>query len=109
MPNFYKIIIILSIISLILPTFSFAQEKLTAPETEEEFKEIGRRFWEFFPKVFKAIWQEAVSLWQKMWKWVKKAWNSYIFPFFQNILQKIFIFFRGIVNIILERFKEVME
>lgn len=104
-----KLIIILLIISLISPTFSFAQEKLTAPETEEEFKEIGRRFWEFFPRVLKAVWQEAVSLCQKMWKWVREIWDSYIFPFLKNIWQKICNFFLRVWTNIRERFKEVME
>jgi len=106
-----KLIIIFLIISLISPSFSFAQENeaLKAPGSQEELKEFGRKFLEAIPKALKAAWQEVVNIWREIWKWVKNIWDSYIFPFFQNIWQKISNFFLRIWASILERFKELMK
>jgi hypothetical protein len=107
MSSFYKIIIIFSIISLILPNFTFAQENQTlkAPESTAELRELGKKFLELFPKAIKGAWQAAVEIWQEMWNFVKKAWNSYIFPWLQNIWGKIWNFFE---TSIFERFKKLI-
>jgi len=107
MLNFYKIIIILSIIGLILLNFTFAQENKTlkAPESSVELKKWGGKFLELFPKTIKGAWQAAVETWQEMWNWLKNVWNSYIFPWLQNIWQKIWDFLK---TFILERFKKLI-
>ncbi|MBZ9569437.1 hypothetical protein KJA16_00760 [Patescibacteria group bacterium] len=91
-----KLVIILLIFGLILPSFSFAQEDqpVKAPESSAELKEIGKKILEFFPMALKGAWQEVLKIWQGIWKWFKNLWDSYIFPFFQNIWQKISDFFR---------------
>ena len=86
-----KLVIILLIITLISPSFSFAQEdqSLKAPESQEELGELGKKFLGFFPKALKGTWQEAVKIWRGMWGWFKSLWDSYIFPWFKSIWQKI--------------------
>lgn len=69
---FYKTIIILSIIGLLLPSFSFAQ--VEQPETLEEAKEMGEKALEVskkeLPGILEKIWEEDVlPLWEKMYNW----------------------------------------
>lgn len=98
-----KLIIILLIIGLVLPLFSLAQN---LPENLEDFRGIGKRIWEGFISGIKNAWQSALEIWQKMWEWFKNFWNSYIFPFFQSIWQRILDFFQSNV---LEKFKRIMQ
>ena len=80
----YKIIIILSIVSLILPSFGFIQaqnQTITAPETMEEAKEMGERVGEEIkekmPGILERLWQERVlPVWQKM----ADFWEFNIWP-----------------------------
>ncbi len=82
-----KTIIIFAIVGLLLPNFSFTQEKvLQLPETLEEAKEIGEKAFGItkkeLPGILKRIWKEEVlPIWQKMDDWFKaniwpkiKAW-----------------------------------
>ena len=96
MTNITKSIITLLIISLILPSFSFAQEDqlFEKPGGLEQFKKFGKKILEIFPKALKGAWQEALEIWRKMADWIKNFWNSYIFSWLQNIWRKISDFFR---------------
>jgi len=90
-----KIIInFLVILGLILPCFSFAQKEVTSPpETLEEVKTIGMKALKLLPETLRGIWQEALDIWQIMGKKAKNFSDSYIWPWFQNIWQKIQSFF----------------
>lgn len=119
-----KLITILLIIGLILsplanlafggPNVSFAKEDKTleAPESMAELKDIGKKFLESFPKALGAAWQATIDIWREIANFIKNLWNSYIFPWFQNIWQKICSFFRKeigkrrVVIEIKEEFKE---
>jgi len=85
-----KIIPILVIFGLFLPSFSFAQvsPEIKIPETLEELKIAGLRTLKLLPEFLKSIWQEFLGFCQKIWNWYKKIWNSYIYPFFYNLWQK---------------------
>lgn len=85
----------MSIIGLILPSFSFAQgQTLSPPETTEEAKKIGERFIiesiENLPKMARESWRtDVLPVWQKMWDYFKGFWNLYfaqrVESFWQNI------------------------
>jgi len=117
MTNIAKSIIILLIIILIAPSFSFAQEDqlLEKSESLEEFKKSDKKFLEFFPKAIKGAWQEALKVWRKIADWIKNIWDSYIFPWIQGVWQKISDFFkkevweRKLITEIEEEFKVVEE
>jgi predicted PurR-regulated permease PerM len=94
-----KIIIILLIISLILPSFSFGQK---LPENWEDFQKIGQGLWDKFWQGLRNAWEEAIKIWKKVIGWIVNIWNSYIFPFLKFIWQKIWNFFLKIINLILE-------
>jgi len=86
-----KIIInFLVILGLILPCFSFAQKEVTSPpETLEEVKTIGMKALKLLPETLRGIWQSALDVWLIMGKKAKNFSDSYIWPWFQNIWQKI--------------------
>jgi len=100
-----KLIVILLIIGLILPSFGSIHSPQVAraqklPENFEDInsvrdlslngvKGIGERMWENFLSALKGAWEKALQIWQKMWDWFKNIWKSYIFPFFEFIWQKI--------------------
>jgi phage-related protein len=98
-----KLIIILLIIGLILPSFSFAQK---LPETWEDFKGIGKRIGDNILGALKGAWEKAVEIWKKMIDWIENIWKSYIFPFFESIWRKIWNFF---LEKILEKIKGLMK
>jgi len=94
----YKTIIILSIIGfLTLPNFSSATEQIPqieTPETFEEAEEMGKGFLketkERLPRILEKIWEEEViPVWKKMYEKWRNWWNSYIYPWLQNVWQKI--------------------
>jgi hypothetical protein len=74
-----KVIAILILAGLLLPSFSFAQEQvppIKAPETIEEVKEMGEKALEVgekeLPGIIERIWKEEVlPIWQKMYDWFK--------------------------------------
>jgi hypothetical protein len=94
----YKLIITLSIIGLVLPNFSLAQEevpvpKIKAPETIEEAKEFGKKFFqkvqEQLPGILKNLWKERVlATWKKMYQIWSDWWDCYLQPRIRNIWQK---------------------
>jgi len=80
----YKTIIIFAIVGLILPIFSFAQ--IDTGKIKEEAPGILEGWWNsirtFFVKAKDVFWgalikawQGAISLWQKMWLWIKTCGN----------------------------------
>lgn len=79
----YRIIIILSIVGLILPNFSLAQEEFSAamPQTVGEAKDLMTTILAKLPEAVKGVWkEEALPLWQKMWEWARPVvepwWNK---------------------------------
>lgn len=91
----HQFIIILSIIALILPSFSFAQvnERVQPPETLKDVQELFQKATRpFFEGVLKA-WQKALSTWQKMVDFFKNIWRLKVKPSFQNIWEKVFSLF----------------
>ena len=70
-----KIIPILVIFGILLPSFSFAQQPpIKAPETLEEVKEMGEKALEVskkeLPGILERIWKEEVlPIWQRMYDW----------------------------------------
>lgn len=76
-------IISLSLVVLLLPNFSFAQEEFGAatPQTVGEAKDFITTILAKLPEAVKRIWQEeALPLWQRMWEWLKPFiepwWNK---------------------------------
>jgi len=95
MKNFSKIIIILSIFSLILPNFSFVfaqveMKTVKMPESIKEAKEMGKGFLGGLPNIFKEIWQEGSRIGIRMYQKALNIWDTYIFPWLDKyVLQKI--------------------
>lgn len=86
-----RIIIILLIFSLFLPTFAFVQgdnQVFGPPQTLEGLKTLGPRALKFLLETLKGIGQEFLGFLQKIGNWLKNIWNSYLYPFFYNIWQK---------------------
>ena len=79
-----KSILFLILIGFLLPNFGLAQVSETAgpPQTFGEIKTMGLKALKFFPDILKKIWQETTG-------WLKKIWQSYIYPFLHKIWQKI--------------------
>jgi len=96
-------LILIVILGLILPIFSFAQittEKMEekAPGILEGWWNSIKIFWGKFKDVFigalKKAWQSAVRIWKKMWEWFKNIWNKYISSKIHWLWEKILSFFR---------------
>ena len=100
-----KFLIILLIICLVWPNFTFSQKM---PENFEDFKEIGQGLWDRFIQGVKDSWGEAVKIWQKVIGWLGDIWNSYIFPFLKFIWQKIWDFFLKILKTIWEKIIKIV-
>ncbi len=106
--SLYKIIIILSISGLILPNLCLGETSGTAgpPKTLEELKETGLKVLRFLPDILKKGWEATIY-------WLKKIWQSYIYPFFHKIWQKIDSLFGKEIEqrkpIIKEEFKKETE
>jgi len=85
-----KIIPILIIAGVLLPSFSFAQnQELKQPETFEEVQEIGERAVEIgkreLPGILEQTWKEEIlPIWQKMYDWFK----TNIWPKIENWFKK---------------------
>lgn len=101
-----KLLIILLIIYLILPSFVFGQN---LPENWEDFKGIGGRILDRIWQNIKGAWEEAVKFWKRIWDWIVNIFKSYIFPFFKFIWQKISDFFIKIGKWIWEKIKELIR
>jgi len=77
-------LLIISFLLIIISPLVLAQ----APETLEEAKEMGEKMLWGFPEALKGPWQEALGIWGRMADWFKNIWDSYIYPWFWNILGK---------------------
>ena len=76
--GFRKALIVLLIFSLILPSFSFAQE---APQTLDEAKAIRLNILRDLPGAVKRIWnEEGQAIMLKTWQKVKELFITYIWP-----------------------------
>jgi len=106
--SLYKIIIILSITGLILPSFCLGQTIGTAgpPQTVEGLKLTLWNAVKFFPETAKKVEGEVLS-------WLKNIWKSYFYPFLHKIWQKIDSLFGKEIEqrkpIIKEEFKKETE
>ncbi len=88
-------LIMLVILGLILPSFSFAQPApISPPETLDQAKQMGGKALEVskkeLPGILEKIWKEEIlPLWQKMYDWFKKTvWQPYLEPVFKKELEK---------------------
>ena len=111
-----KAITILILFGLLLPSFYFVQAANQSPKPPQTLKEaeiVGGKILKLLPETLKEIWQEALEIWQAIKKRVKNFCDSYIWPWFQNIWQKIqFSFGKEIKEkkpIIEEEFKKEKE
>ncbi len=106
-----RIIIILVIFGFLFPSFAFLQnQSVKSPETLEEAKEMGEEALGTAQKklsgILERIWKEEVlPFWGKMWDGARGWWNSSIFPWLQNIWQKIL----GLLGKEVEKRKPVIE
>ncbi len=93
MKNLSKIIIILIIAGVVLPSFSFAVEEMKTvkiPETIDEAKQMGLNLLPLMPGFLQSTWQEALTVWKWCFKKAESLWISYIAPSFNKyILPKI--------------------
>lgn len=73
-----RFIIILSIIGILIPSFSFAQ--LTeAPKTLDDAKGVSLDILGKLPDAIKKVWNnEAWPFILKMWTWAKDVWDKYL-------------------------------
>ena len=102
-----KSILFLIITGCLLPFFSFAQiHSAGPPQSLEELKTAGLRALKFIPETSEKICQETTG-------WLKKIWQSYIYPFLHKIWQKIDSLFGKEIEqrkpIIKEEFKKETE
>lgn len=67
---------VICIVALILPGFCFAQD-IIQPGISEKIGE-----W------LSSLWQETLKICQNIVDWAKNIWDSYIYPWFQDICQK---------------------
>lgn len=103
----YRILIILAIIGLILPSFSSAQEQEVKqypkmPETFDEIWTFLKKIIEPLPRAVGKVWQETVGIWQRMADWFIGIWNFKIWPKVDWVWQKI----SGIFSKEMEKRKE---
>ncbi len=109
MHKLYKTILILSIIGLILPCFSFAQPTTTenefqkAPNTLEEAKSFIINLITALPQGLKESWQKAQKIWQETWiNW----WKSYIEPCVSRTKNWIKNFWQNTTPIVEQEFEK---
>ncbi len=77
-------------LGLILPFFTSAQisPEVKLPGTFEEIKDAGLKALGFIPELLKGIWDGFSGFCLKVWNFFKNIWNSYIFPFLDNLWRK---------------------
>ncbi len=86
-----KIITILILFGLLLPSFSFAQQgTVKLPENVEQAKEMGKGFLSIMPDFLKSSYQEAYRVGKWFYQKAVPIWDSYIFPWLDKyVLQRI--------------------
>ena len=88
----FKIITILVMFGLVLPTSGFAQGEFGAamPQTIGEAKDFVIGVLSKLPEAVKNVWQEeALPIWQKMWEWFFGFWESTIWPVLESWRDKL--------------------
>ena len=86
-----NIIIFLSIAVLVLPSFCFAQNQTSLPQTPEsleEVKSLGVKILDALPQAIKKAWAEMVEIFKKMGNWLTSNFWSWLKPWFQNFWQQ---------------------
>jgi hypothetical protein len=91
-----KLITILIIFGLLLPSFCFGEIPgiVEVPKTIDEVKEIvheaiGAAEKEL-PGILERIWRdEVLPVWRSIWRWSSGVWNRHIGPRVQRIWQRI--------------------
>ena len=81
--NFKSAIIFFTIISLVMPWLSFAQEQfeVEAPKTIKEAESFLTAILQKLPDAVKRIWEgEALPVWRKMWEIFLRSWNNTLGP-----------------------------
>ncbi|OHA62662.1 MAG: hypothetical protein A2117_02285 [Candidatus Wildermuthbacteria bacterium GWA2_46_15] len=73
--------VFLVVFGLIYPPLQLmAQESsptpIGPPETLEELKSVLLRGWEAFPAAFKSALNEALSIWQRLYQWLRGWWEA---------------------------------
>lgn len=92
MNKLYKIVIVLSILSAVLPIYSLVgtEKPMEAPETVEEAGSFAGNFINKIPQALNSAWEKAKEIWQGTWvKW----WNEYIKPWGNDVWREICGFF----------------
>lgn len=86
-----KIVILLTIFGILLPSFSLAQVgTVKLPENMEQAKEMGKGFLTILPDFLKSSYQEAFRIGNWFYQKAVPIWDSYIFPWLDKyVLQKI--------------------
>ncbi len=51
-------------------------------------EDIGLKALKFIPEFLKSIWRGVVDFCRSVFNDLKNIWNSYVFPFFDNLWQK---------------------
>lgn len=90
-----KTIVALILIGFLLPNFAFLQSQtITPPETLNEAKSMGEKFWGIVKnelgQIIVKIWKEEVwPIWLKMYNWAKKnLWDPYLGPLLGKEIEK---------------------
>lgn len=86
---------------LVLPNLSLAQEqtpRMEPPETIEEAKELGWRFFEICREqllgIIEGLWRGRVlPVWRQMYQIWSNFWDSYIQPWLQGIWNRVLTLF----------------
>lgn len=86
---FFFLILIISILLTNSYGLTVLAQAPKAPETLEEAKTVGERMLIDFPSVLRKVWQEALTIWQRMLNWFRNFWQKYISAWFESIWQKI--------------------
>jgi hypothetical protein len=95
-----KILITFLIISALIGPYCFSNASAVSepPQNQQGVGTVIGKILNGFPAVLRTIWQEALSIWGKMFSWVKNFWNSYIAPWLTNIYDKVKNFLAGEVE-----------
>lgn len=93
--KYLSIFLIVGFLLTLVAPLAFAQQDQEipgAPKTLEEARTLGERILWSFPEALKNPWQEALTIWKKMFNWFKGFWKSFVTPWLQNIWYKINFF-----------------
>ena len=87
--SLYQILIVFSLISLIVPSFVFAQdatETPSAPETLEDAGNFVLKILKTLPEAVKKAWEKAKEIWRGMADWfLENVWNKILALFGKEV------------------------